>query len=493
MARAADPSEFEGHLRDWRSRRGPVYRKLTDAIRTAITEGAFAVGTTIPPERKLAEALGVSRTTVVGAYQALRDEGWLESVQGSGTRVTRAGSAVPAFEPAGDAARRRNTAFRGLIDSSGSAISFLGLHMPAISPAFEEALAETARDARALLRHHGYTGLGLPILREAIASHLTRGGLPTRAAEVLVTHGAQQAIRLAADLLLRRGDAVVLEDPTYLGAIDLFGAAGARLVPVPTGRNGISLDRLAEAMTRERPRALYLMPNYQNPVGSVLSAAARREIAALAEKHETAVIEDGTLEDLDFGTPPPPPIGAHSSRARVITIGSLSKLIWGGLRVGWLRAAEPILSPLSQLKVMNDLGNSPLSQTVAARLMRKLPAIRADRREQLTERFECLATELSQRLPDWTWERPTGGLSIWVRLPRGDSEELAAVALRHGVAILPGSMFSPTNRCRDFIRLPFCLDPREIRDGIRRLARAWNAYVPSRERESVAALQHVVV
>lgn len=482
VVQVADATGFVASLRDWRARRGPAYRKLTDAIREAIAAGTFPVGSTIPPERKLAETLGVSRTTVVGAYEALREEGWLESVQGSGTRVTRAG-APPAPPPPGDASHRRNTAFRGLIDSSGSAISFLGLHLPAISPHFEEAMAEAARDARSLLRHHGYTGLGLISLREAIALHLSRAGLPTRSAEVLVTHGAQQAIGLSATLLLRRGDAVVLEDPTYLGAIDLFGAAGARLIPVPVGRGGIALDRLSEAMARERPRVLYLMPNYQNPVGAVLPVEARREIAALAEKHDTAIIEDGTLEELDFGTPPPPPIGAFARGARVITVGSLSKVIWGGLRIGWLRAPEPLLASFAHLKVMSDLGNSPISQSVAARLMRRLPEIRARRRDELAERFETLAAELSARLPEWAWDPPLGGMSIWVRLPRGNAEEFAPIAQRHGVAILPGSLFSPSNGFSEYVRLPFCLEPREIRDGVRRLARAWKAYVPARARE----------
>ena len=491
MVTLVETPDFVTALGDWRRRPGAAYRKLAGAIREAIDGGRFPMGSKIPPERELALAVGVSRTTVVGAYGALRAEGWLESVQGSGTRTARSGSIAP--PPAAESVRKRDTVFRGLVDSSGSKIAFLGLHLPAISPDFEEALAETARESKSLLRGHGYTGLGLSVLRDAIAAHLTSTGLPTRASEVMVTHGAQQAIGLAAALLLHPGDAIVLEDPTYLGAIDLLGAAGARIVPIPIGREGLRVERFAAAISREHPRAAYFMPSFQNPVGAVLSAGARREIAALAEKHGVVIVEDGTLDDLDAGTPPPPPIGAVARAGTVITIGSLSKLVWGGLRVGWLRAPQNVIDAAAGLKVMNDLGNSPISQAIAARLMRRLPSIRERRRVEVAERRETLEDELARRLPDWEWESPAGGLSLWVRLPHGNADEFADTAAKHGVSILPGSTCSPTNGSAEYLRLPFCLTPDEIRDGVRRLARAWSEYEPAHERPGSRHPLHVVV
>jgi len=484
-------SEFMSALAGWKDRRGPTYRRLADAVRDSLAAGRFPLGAVLPPERRLAETLGVSRTTVVGAYDLLRSEGWLESVRGSGTRVLREAPSRAAASPL--AARRRHSAFRGLVDSGGTAVSFLGLYLPAIAPDLEEALSEAGRDSRALLRGHGYSGLGLTPLREAIARHLTGTGLPTRSSEVLVTHGAQQAIGIAAQLLLRRGDAVVLEDPTYLGAIDLFEGTGARLATVPVGPDGVRIDRLAAAVEREHPRAIYLMPSFQNPVGPVIPEQGRREIAAIADRHGAVIVEDGTLDDLDFGTRPPPPIAAFCRGGRGVTIGSLSKLIWGGLRVGWLRAPAPLLDSAAELKVMSDLGNSPLSQTLAARLMRRLPEIRSRRRVEIVERFEVLAAELGRQLPEWEWTPPAGGLSVWVRLPRGNAEEFGSVARRHGVAILPGSVFSPSNAHADHIRLPFCLEAGEIRDGIARLSRAWAEYVPSSSGRSSDRPLHVVV
>ena len=486
---------FVGALGDWGRRPGPAYRRLAAALREAVGAGRFAPGTTIPPERALAAALGVSRTTVVGAYGQLRAEGWLESVQGSGTRVARGAQAAAVLEtppPKAESARSRRTVFRGLIESGSAEVAFLGLYLPAASPDLEEAMAEVARDP-VVLEGHGYTGVGLPALREAIAAHLTAAGFPTRGAEILVTNGAQQAIGLAAALALRPGDAIAIEDPTYLGAIDLFEAAGARIVPVAIDERGLRPADLAAVFERARPRAAYLMPTFQNPVGSVLSADARREIARSAEKQGVTVIEDVTLDDLAFGAPPPPPIGAFARDGVVMTIGSLSKLIWGGLRVGWLRAPESVIEAAAGLKVMSDLGNSPIPQAIAARLLERIPRIRARRRKEIAARRDALASELARRLPEWRWTPPQGGLSLWVRLPRGNAEDFGAAAARHGVAILPGSTCSPTRGSAAYLRLPFCLPPDEIRDGVRRLARAWKEYEPEAPRRPAERPLHVVV
>lgn len=488
------PAQFAQGLGHWASSGGPLYRALAESIRRRIEEGLLHGGARLPAERVLAKALAVSRTTVVGAYELLREEGFIESRQGSGTRVRRGDTVErPATQrdtlTAG--AFERNTLFRGLIESSGSAIELLGVHLPA-SSFVAEALEEIRGDLLPLLAQHGYTGLGLPRLREAIARHLTRTGMPSSPDQILVTHGAQQAIGLAAALYLQPGDAVVLEDPTYLGAIDVFTAAGARTAAVPISEDGVRLEALREAVSREAPRLVYLMPTFHNPAGSVMPAAARREVARLARERSLPVLEDNTLAELDLDAPPPAPIGAFSGDAPVLTVGSLSKLVWGGLRIGWVRAPEPIIQRLARLKVMGDLGNSVVSQALAARLFERLDEIRKARRREIAARRETLCAELSRRLPEWTWRRPAGGLSLWARIPRGNASELAQVALRHGVSVLPGSTCSPRNGFADYLRLPFVLEPEQIRQGIRRLAEAWRAYSPAPRRERAASLDVLV-
>lgn len=469
-------------LGGWRQGEGPAYRRLAGALRAAIDRGDYPAGSRLPAERNLAKALSVSRTTVVGAYEELRQDGWVESRRGSGSRVRRQArpDSSSRRETLTSQAFRRNTVFRGLIESNGSTIEFLGAHLPGAVEFLEEAIGHAGSDLAGWLAHPGYSALGLDPLRAKIAEHIGRSGLPTRPEEVLVTHGAQQAIVLATQLYVQGNDGVVLEDPTYVGAIDVFAAAGARLLPIPMTGEGMRLDALREILTRQAPRLAYFMPTFHNPLGTVESAESRREIVRLCEERGVPVVEDHTLADLAIDDDaPPPPLAAYARGGPVLTVGSLSKLIWGGLRVGWVRASEEIIERLARLKVMADLGNSVVSQVVAARLLSRVGEIRQARRRLLTERLELAALELGRRLPDWTWRRPAGGLSLWVRLPRGGAAEFVEVALRHGVSLVAGSTCSPRAAHPEFLRIPFVQEPEVLREGIRRLGEAWSVYSPA--------------
>ena len=526
---------FISNLGAWQAAPGPLYRRLAAAIAAAVAAGRLPAGSRLPAERPLAAALAVSRTTVIGAYDLMREEGWVESRRGSGTRVRALspellpeGAALPAESATGDGAvpsrggaaastpslavaggpgglgspggpgglggpagqgaagtgeltrpLRRMAFFRGLVEASGSRIDFLGAHLPAAQPFLAEEWAAAAPDVAAQLGHHGYLGLGLPALRQAIAAHLTAGGLPTAEEQVLVTSGAQQAIGLVAALYLQPGDAVALEDPNYPGALDTFNYARARLVPIPVTADGANVERLREAVVREAPRLIYLIPSFHNPTGALMPEAQRRAVARLAADTATPVVEDLALADLDLDVAPPPPIAAAVPGAPVLTIGSLSKLVWAGLRIGWVRAEAPVIARLARFKVLSDLGSSLPGQILAARLLRRAAAIRDARRREARERRHALEQALAAALPDWTWRRPAGGLCLWVRLPRGNAEELARHALRHGVGLVPGPTCSPRDAWETYLRLPFVLEQEEMLEGIARLARAWEAYAPA--------------
>jgi DNA-binding transcriptional MocR family regulator len=377
----------------------------------------------------------------------------------------------------------RNTILRSLVEASQSKVEFMGLHLPAADPFVAEALEHVAEDVGPHLDHHGYWPVGLPSLRAAIAAHLTKSGLPSHPEEILVTHGAQEAIGLAASLFLSPGRVVVLEDPTYVGAIDVFAAAGARLSPVPVTEHGVRMDILRDAVARDAPGLIYLMPTFQNPTGVVTPESHRREIAAIAAERGIPVFEDDALANLDMGHRPPRPIASFAPSAPILSVGSFSKLMWGGLRAGWIRAPEALIGRLARRKALGDLGNSAVSQAVAARLLPRAGEIREFRRKQISERLAVMEREISRRLPEWTWRRPGGGLSLWVRLPRGNAVEFARAALRHGVSILPGTICSPSNGCSEYLRLPFVLEPPKIREGVRLLAEAWSAYAPAPRKE----------
>ena len=470
------PLEFVHLLGNWSGGDGPVYEKLARAIGNALERGEIPAETRLPAERTLARLLRLSRTTVVSAYEQLRQRGWVERRQGSGTRVRGplSAGARKGEEPA--LSFRRHPVYRGLIEGSGGTIEFLAAHLPAAGIT-QDVLTFDRRAVEQLLAGPGYVPMGLPALRQAVANHLTKSGLATTADQVLITSGAQQAIMLVGALLLSPGDGVVVENPTYLGAIDILTSRGARLLPVPVGRDGARIEALAEVARRARPRLLYLMPTFQNPTGALMPERERRAVAKLSAELSIPILEDNTLADLSLGVEPPPPIAAFAPpSAPILTVGSLSKLFWGGLRVGWIRASEDLLARIARLKIMADLGGSILSQLAALKLLARAERVKQKRRAQVRERFDLLTRLLARHLPEWEWTPPAGGLSLWVRLPRGDANEFAQIALRHGVSVVPGPLASPDGSFADHLRLPFVLDRKPMEEGVMRLSRAWAAY-----------------
>lgn len=462
---------------NWRLGGGPLHRHLADWLRETIERGDLVAGAQLPPERTLAGQFGLSRTTVIGAYDLLRAEGWLQSRRGSGTFVAEP-KAVEGHRDQLMAQLARNPIFSGLIDSPAATIDFA-----AASPRATTKLAAAARlaldDLEPHLRGHGYFTSGLPALRKPVAAYLANTALPTTEDELLVTTGSQQALSLLATLYVSPGDAVVVETPTYPGALDALRSAGARLFTIPVGKNGVQPDDLRRVLSRTRSRLAYITPSFNNPTGSVVPLAARRELAQAAADFQTVLVEDHVLADIAFdGTKPPPPISAFPNEGNVIMVGSLSKLFWGGLRVGWVRAPRPVIKRLARIKALADLASSVIPQLIAARLLPLIDEVKAERRSELESQRDQATSLLQELLPSWSWERPLGGISLWVRLPQGNASDFAEVALRHGVAIVPGPTFCPDEDGQDYLRLPFCLDANRLESGIRRLTRAWAAYAP---------------
>jgi DNA-binding transcriptional MocR family regulator len=466
----------------WSARSGPLYRRLAEALRGAIESGEIEVGTRLPPERVLARQLAISRTTVVQAYGALREEDWLESRQGSGTwvrRASRSPEVLGAWAPAsGSALRKRDSVLAGLTATTGM-IDLTCACLPPLPGLVEESLERAGDTLRAATSGHGYSALGLPALRRAIARHLERRGLATTESQVMVTTGAQQAIALVAALFLRRNDGALVESPTFLGGLDALGATGAILSAIEVGRDGVRPDAVREAVRQRPTRLLYLTPTFQNPTGVTLPEGPRREIARLAADLRFTILEDESLVDIALESPPPPSMAALAPQAPVISIGSLSKLCWGGLRIGWIRAPEPLLARLAGLKVASDLGSSMLSQVVAVHLLERADEVRRLRRAQIEGYRDAMAAELTRRLPDWAWTLPAGGLSLWVRLPHGDASELAHIARRYGVSLLPGPAISADGGHPQHLRLVFVQEPKVIAQAVERLAQAWQDYAPA--------------
>jgi DNA-binding transcriptional MocR family regulator len=435
---------------------------------------------------------GLSRTTIVAAYDRLRQSGLVRSRQGSGTRVTsrRPGLSQP-YDAGSDPVRTWYTD-PWTTSGAGPAGTPVGLLTPVVDDAIEltigalpagpvvaDAIAAAVRsDVPALLADVGYDPFGYPPLRAAIASHLTGRGIPTDPDEVIITSGAQQALHLIGSTLGGPEASVLLENPTYIGAIDAFRAAGNRLVPIPTDTDGARVEVAGLLAAGDRIRFAYVIPTFHNPTGAVMPEERRRELVRLADEGGFRIVEDLT-PDTTLGRGSPPPIGALDPDRRVITVGSLSKIAWGGLRIGWIRAARSDIDRLVAGKIVADHSTSLITQAIAARVFERIDEAAARALRVSAEHRDALTAALSRRLPDWTWVEPRGGLALWVRLPDADAVAFSRLAAGHGVIVRPGPLASPDGGFRDHIRIAFGETPERLADGVDRLASAWATYTPA--------------
>jgi DNA-binding transcriptional MocR family regulator len=479
---------IEQALGMWSDGSGPLHRKLSDAIRAAAEDGRLPGGERLPSERDLAQRLALSRSTVVTAYDTLRSEGVLESRQGSGTRIRRGAATRP--DPL--ETFQVSPVYRTLLDARDDVISLACATFPA-HPRVATAISEVVADeGEKLLAHNGYLPAGLPALRHELADMLTARGTPTAPDQILVTTGAQQAGSLATMLLVRQGDEVVVEAPSFAGTLDLFKTRGARMTAVRVDDGGIDVRTVAQAVQDGRPAAIYVMPTYHNPTGCLLAANRRRDLAELVVEHGVPLIEDNALENSPLDDEWVPPIAAYApAAAPVLSAGSLSKVAWGGLRVGWLRGPAPLIARLSELKAMSDLGSPLFDQAVAARIVPHLDEMRDDQRLMLNRNLALVSDLLASLVPTWSWRRPKGGPSLWVELPSGTASAFSQVSLRFGVEVIPGDQMSPTGDDLRHLRLPYTAEPPVLEETMRRLAQAWDDYAPSDEPRS--ALRTVVV
>jgi DNA-binding transcriptional MocR family regulator len=450
----ADAARVTALLGAWRDGDGPQFARLTAALATVIEQGSLD-GVVLPAERRLASALGVSRSTVVRAYESLREQGLVASRERSGTVVRPL--------------RRRQVAPRGQMFQLAQLLApsdAIDLSIP--SPVID-AVVSGLSVSLGSASGHGYAPWGLPALRSAVAAFLTSCGSPTEPEEVLITSGAHEGLALASALLVGARQPVAVDPLTYPGLLEVLARTGGEPVAVAGDRAGMRADAL-DAVLAGGAGFVYLMPGVANPTGVGVALGRRRALLDVAAAHDTLVVEDAALEQLRFDGALPP-LRALAPE-RVLHVGSLSKLGWAGLRVGWIVGPRDLVGRLARLKGARDIGAGALGQLAALSLLRDVEALRAARVEQGRTRLSVLRSELAAALP-WTLGAPEGGWALWADLGSVDGDAFTAAAASHGVRVGPGSAHVPGEGSSTCIRVAFSAPEDVLREGVRRLTRAW--------------------
>lgn len=446
------------------------YRRLAGAISALILDGRIAVRVRLPAERELATALNTSRPTVTAAYDLLRESGYAHSRRGSGTWTALPEGRTPS------GVTRTITLPDSAIDLARAAP---GLPEKTLADALDQIAPRLAQHART----PGYHPYGLPEMRAAVADHFTRRGLATLPEQILVTSGAQHALTLVLGLLSGPGDRVMVENPSYPNALDAMRRARLRPVPVPVTDTGWDIVTTESTLREAVPRLAYLIPDFHNPTGLLMPERERVRVLRAAARSGTWLVVDETLAELALDVPAPAPFASHAppgGAGQVITIGSMSKTFWGGLRVGWLRAPSGVVTELAAQRIANDLGGSVLDQLLALALLDRAPELFPSRLAETRERRAALVAALAEYVPQWSWKVPPGGLSLWVDLGEPIASALTRRALDHGVRVEGGGQFAAAPGVfEQRLRIPYTQPPERLREAVQRMATALARGLPA--------------
>ncbi|WP_255306108.1 PLP-dependent aminotransferase family protein [Streptomyces sp. Wb2n-11] len=459
----------------------PAYRHLAQAISALILDGRIALHVRLPAERELATALSTSRTTVTAVYDLLRESGYAHSRQGSGTWTALPEGRTP-------------SSITRLLAPQDTAIDLAKAAPGLPEQTLVDALAQVAPRLAEHAHTPGYHPYGLPELRAAVAERFTRRGLPTVPEQILVTSGAQHALTLVLGLLCGPGDRVVVENPSYPNALEAMRRARLRTVSVPVTDTGWDVEIIESALRQAVPRLAYLIPDFHNPTGCLMPGEERARVLRAARRAGTWLVVDETLAELALDVPAPAPFASHAApgtTGQVITIGSMSKTHWGGLRIGWLRAPARLVTELAGQRVATDMGGSVLDQLLALALLARAGDLLPSRLEQLRRQRAALAAALAEHIPQWTWRLPPGGLSLWVDLGEPVASALSERALGNGVRIESGAHFATDPGIfEQRLRIPYTTPPDTLREAVHRMAATLAGGLPP---SSAARRPHWVV
>lgn len=473
----------------------PLYKQIKSYLQQGILSGSLAADTRLPASRQLAQDLGVNRITIENAYAELEAEGLVYSRLGSGTYVLAPEPLLSLPKNTSDTpwplwqqsvlaqekvTRSKLSDLKRDPTQYPKLISFAsGIGDASLFPAedIRKALQSVMRrDGIAALDYGERNGYGP--LRESIAHILASQGIQTQPENILITAGSQQALSLVSQLLLNPGDVILVESPTYSGALDLFHSLGFKIVGIPVDAQGMQVDGLEKLLQQHHPKLIYTIPNFHNPTGTCLTTPRRRQLLVLAERYNIPVTEDDFVGDLRYEGHTQPALKALDPGGCVIYISTFSKMLMPGLRVGFIAADGPVYDALVNFKRIHDVATSALVQ-------RALEAYVTVGRYQTHLRRSCqifrkrrdvMIAAIQRYLPAAVrFDTPQGGLFIWLQLPKGlIAEELLPFAWEEGVDFAPGNPFFPDDvQGSHWLRLNFVAqEPEQIEVGIRKLGKA---------------------
>jgi DNA-binding transcriptional MocR family regulator len=462
----------------------PTYVQIRNQLREQILHGDLPGGTRLPPERALAQSLGVSRTTVVNAYGELKAEGLVKGHVGRGTVVVD-GMAWLDVQPIAWPAH-----FSGLGRRIGQyaqppALLALRTNVHPVEVSFAAGLPDPSllppkriqQAWEAIIGRLGAAAVGtcpaqgIPAVRELIAERASRRGIAVSPETIAVVNGSQHGLDLLLRLLVEPGDTVLVETPTYFGALQCFQSWGVRIIGVPVDERGMDVERAELLLARYRPRFIYTVPTYQNPTGATMSLERRERLLALAQQYQIPIVEDDPFGDLCFDEPPPPPIRALDDHGHVLYLSTFSKTLAPGLRVGWLMAPSPVVERAALLNGMAELHPNTVGQHLVVEFAQRGWLEEQIGQARTTYKTRCQVMEDAlkrHRQLGLRWTAPEGGLFLWLQLPEQVSaQDLLAKTMQQGVVFLPGSLMYPADGRRNVCRLNFSIPDNEaIQQGI---------------------------
>ncbi|PAD76832.1 PLP-dependent aminotransferase family protein [Paenibacillus campinasensis] len=472
------PSEWDT------SSRIPLYQQIYEDMKDKIMSGEWPVGTRIPSQRQLAAQFAVNRSTVIYALDELIADGLLEARVGKGTVVVNNTWNALAAEPPPDwnhyvqsGSYQPNIQIIQQINDAETNDRMIRLGTGELSPELlpaqkmKEIFSETEADEPFTL---GYSEpKGSLRLREVLSEHLRARGIETSPAGIMIVSGGLQALQLISLGLLHRGSTVLLETPSYLNSVHVFQSAGMSLQGVPMDDHGIRTDTLARLKRQHNAALLYTIPSFHNPTGILMTAERRKALLQVCTQERLPIIEDDVYRDLWFDEAPPPPLKALDRQGMVLHIGSMSKTLGPGLRIGWIAGPEPVINRLADIKMQTDYGSSSLSQFAVARWLatgqyeQHLIEIRA----ALKQRRDLVLNLLEQHFQGLaSWTVPQGGFYIWLHLMKKTPiRHLFEQALKEGLLLNPGQVYDRQDR--QHLRLSYAYASLEqLEFGLQRLA-----------------------